>query len=288
MRLAKFDATTDHAVASKYGLAGYPTLVLFNEDGSTDNLKQLGPHNDAWIANWLRRRVLDTATKTLKTAADVTEFRAVAEVVCVLFSDGTDSQNVDFDSTARNWQDPALRWAIAPADLAKEFAPDSTGPTVAVFRQTGEVTAILDKPGWGQAELSNFVRANDVPMMIRRIVLQNTWMHIVVLLGERAADKHEHPYRQVYDFAAKGQDVVYESSIISSQDAANWVLKAGGSKANMNLKEPTAAYIHVEKGVIKQVELYVSLLCCHIVAAVPSTAVPLCRDMITTRILRSS
>ena len=81
-----------------------------------------------------------------------------------------------------------------------------------------------------QGALSGFVRANDVPNMIRRVVLHNTWMHIVVLLGEFAADKHEHPYRQVFDFAAKGQDVVYESSIISAQDAANWVLRAGGSK----------------------------------------------------------
>ena len=102
------------------------------------------------------------------------------------------------------------------------------------------------------------MRENDVPLQVRRVVLQNTWMHIVVLIGEPAADKHEHPYRQVFDFAAKGQDVVYESKIISSLDAANWILAAGGSQDRPNLKEPTTAYIHVEKGVIKQVELYVS------------------------------
>lgn len=260
MSIAKFDATTDHAIASKYGLSGYPTLVLFNKDGSTDNLKQLGPHNDAWIANWLRRRVLGTATKKLKTAEDVKAFRAIAEVVCVLFSDGSDAQSAEFESVSLNWQDPSLRWAVAPANLATEFVKgsSSSGHTVGLFRQTGNVVKALDKSGWSQAELSNFVRENDVPNMIRRVVLQNTWMHIVVLLGERAADKHEHPFRQVYDFAAKGQDVVFESTIISSPDAANWVLRAGGSKESMNLKEPTAAYIHIEKGVLKQVKLYVS------------------------------
>ena len=112
MTLAKFDATTDHAIASKYGLSGYPTLVLFNEDGTTTNLKQLGPHNDAWIANWLRRRVTGTATKKLTTADEVKEFRAAAEVVCVFFSD---SQSAVFESTALSWQDPTLRWAIAGA-----------------------------------------------------------------------------------------------------------------------------------------------------------------------------
>lgn len=257
MSLAKFDATTDHSIASKYGLAGYPTLVLFNDDGSTDNLKQLGPHNDAWIANWLRRQVLGTATKQLNTADEVNQFRAVAETVCVLFSDGGDPQSSFFESVALKWTDTSLRWAIAPADLAKKFASGSSGSVVAVFRQTGDATAVLDKPEWTTGDLSNFVRSNDVPSMIRRVVLQNTWMHIVVLLGEFAADKHEHPYRQVFDFAAKGQAIVYDSNVISNPDAVGWVLAAGGSKSKPNLEEPTAAYIHVEKGVIKQVELYV-------------------------------
>ena len=147
MTVAKFDATTDHAIASKYGLSGYPTLVLFNEDGTTTNLKQLGPHNDAWIANWLRRRVTGTATKKLTTADEVKEFRAAAEVVCVFFSD---SQSAVFESTALSWQDPTLRWAIAPASLAKEFSSGASGSVVALFRQTDGAVALLDKPGWDQ------------------------------------------------------------------------------------------------------------------------------------------
>jgi hypothetical protein len=256
MRLAKFDATTDGQVAHKYGLSGYPTLVLFNTDGSTDNLKQLGPHNDAWIANWMRRRVLGTAAiKRLASATEVSEFRAVAEVVCVLFSDG---ESDDFDAVALRWGDPSLRWAIAPAALASEFAKGSGGgPTAAVFRQTGDVTAVLDTPGWGQKELTSFVHGNDVPSLLRRVVLLNTWMHIIVLLGERAADKHEHPFRQVYDFAAKGQSVVYDSNIISQREACDWILAAGGSDEKMDLSKPTAAYIFVEKGIVKQVELCV-------------------------------
>ncbi len=259
MTLAKFDATTDELITKKYGMSGYPTLVLFNKDGTKDNLKTLGPHNDAWIATWLRRRVTGSATKRLASLSDVTEFRAIAEVVCVLFSDSdrdADAQTAVFEDVANRWEDPSLRWAIAPAALQSEFSPHWRSPAVALFRQTGDVTAAMDTPGWDETQLVNFVQKKDVPYLVRRIVLLNSWTHFVVLLGERAAGDHNHPFRQVYDFAAKDQEILYDSNIISSPDACNWILAAGGSDQKMDLKQPTAAYISIEKGIVRHVELY--------------------------------
>ena len=258
--LAKFDATTHGPTAKKYGAHGYPTLVLFNKDGTSENLRQLGPHNDAWIATWLRRRVTGTATKRLASLQDVREFRAIAEVVCVLFSDSdgdTTAQTEVFEDVAKRWEDPSLRWGIAPAALQSEFSAHWRRPAVALFRQTGDTTAAMDAPGWDETKLVNFVQKKDVPYLVRRIVLLNTWSHFVVLLGEHAASKHEHPYRQVYDFAAKDQEIAFDSNIISSPDACNWILAAGGSDQTMNMREPTAAYFFVEKGIVKRVELCV-------------------------------
>ena len=58
MKLAKLDATTAPEIAGKYGVTGFPTMVLYTRDkdptvtdGSTGediNLKQLGPHNDVY------------------------------------------------------------------------------------------------------------------------------------------------------------------------------------------------------------------------------------------------
>lgn len=263
MTLAKFDATSDELIARRYGGSGYPTLVLFNKDGTKHNLKTLGPHNDAWIATWLRRRVTGSATQRLASLSDVAEFRAIAEVVCVLFSDSdrdADPQTAVFEDVANRWEDPTLRWAIAPAALQSHFSPHWRSPAVALFRQTGDITAAMDTPGWDETKLVNFVQQKDVPYLIRRIVLLNSWTHFVVLLGERLAEDHNHPYRQVYDFAAKDQEIVYESNLISTRDACNWILAAGGSDQKMDLKQPTAAYISVEKGVVKHVELCVCTL----------------------------
>ena len=56
-RLGKLDATA-HGTGG-HAVSGFPTLSLINGDGSVENLKQLGPHNDAWIATWLLRKLAD-------------------------------------------------------------------------------------------------------------------------------------------------------------------------------------------------------------------------------------
>ena len=257
--VAKFDATTAPELGSKYGLSGYPTLVLFNADGSTTNLKQLGPHNDGYIAGFLARTVAGTATVKLASGADVELFRKKAETCVVLFCDepqGEDTHMKTFEDLAMQY-DPTIRFATAPLAEGKQYATEAAaGPAVVVFSQTTGTTVALGNGPWSPGELSGFIRASDVPGQIRTIVLHNTWKRIIVLLGEGAAGEHEHPFRQVYDFAAKDAAYVFADKILSRQDAADWVMAAGGSGVAADLSKPTAAFIHVEKGIIHQVELY--------------------------------
>lgn len=255
--VAKFDATTAPELGSKYGISGYPTLVLFNADGSTDNLKQLGPHNDNYIANFLARKVAGTGTAKLASGADVELFRKKVEVCVVLFCDeGQPEYLEEFEALSMRYE-PTVRFAIAPLAEAKQYATEAGAePAVVVFRQTGDATVALSNGPWSAGQLSNFIRENDVPGQIRATILQNTWKRILVLVGEGAASEHEHPFRQVYDFAAKDAAYVFSDRIISSQVAADWIMAAGGSDASADLSKPTAAFIHVEKGVVRQVELY--------------------------------
>lgn len=92
MTLAKLDATTAPEIASQYGVSGYPTLVLFTADGGHENLKQLGPHNDAYIALFLAKKVLGAIVEPLSSAGEVDAFRERAEVVSVLYTDDVNSQ----------------------------------------------------------------------------------------------------------------------------------------------------------------------------------------------------
>ena len=92
MTLAKLDATTAPEIASQYGVSGYPTLVLFTADGGHENLKQFGPHNDAYMALFLAKRVLGAIVEPLSSAGEVDAFRERAEVVSVLYTDDVNSQ----------------------------------------------------------------------------------------------------------------------------------------------------------------------------------------------------
>ena len=90
--LAKLDATIAPEIASQYGVSGYPTLVLFTADGGHENLKQFGPHNDAYMALFLAKRVLGAIVEPLSSAGEVDAFRERAEVVSVLYTDDVNSQ----------------------------------------------------------------------------------------------------------------------------------------------------------------------------------------------------
>ena len=248
-RLGKLDATA-HGTGG-HAVSGFPTLALINGDGSSENLKQLGPHNDAWIATWLLRKLAGSAVAKLESAADVEAFRQKAETTVVLYG-GEGEGLAAFEQSAMQAQ-PTVRFAAAPLAAAAH-----TAPTLELFRETGAVTATAPLSAqMGSGEISSWVSREDVPMQIRNTVLHNTWMRVVYLLGESAASKHEHPFRQVYDFAAKGMTLVFEHKILSDPRSVEWVLAAGGqTNAKAELDKPTAAMVHVEKGRVRRVVLY--------------------------------
>ena len=63
---------------------------------------------------------------------------------------------------------------------------------------------------------------------------------------------------QVFDFAAKGVPTVFESKIIRTQAACEWIMAASGTvpAPECDMANPTAAMLMTEKGVVKEVSLY--------------------------------
>lgn len=58
LTLAKLDSTTAPELADKFEVTGFPTMVLFSPDAKPENLKQLGPHNDVFIAAHMANKLL--------------------------------------------------------------------------------------------------------------------------------------------------------------------------------------------------------------------------------------
>lgn len=108
------------------------------------------------------------------------------------------------------------------------LAGDGGSEEIVLFRQTGRVTlpmtgvvstsigslqremigsrmlAVVPAHEWESRwkqitdrAVTSFVAKNDVPAEIRHTVLHSTWMRNIVIIGEVAADVHEHPSRQV-------------------------------------------------------------------------------------------
>eukprot|EP01051_Picozoa_sp_SAG22_P014911 SAG22_NODE_1875_length_3388_cov_17.483223_2_plen_275_part_00 len=147
--VGKFDATSDGALARRYGVSGYPTFVWIAADGKSTNLKQLGPHNDAWIANNILWRATGVNSIKVSDEAQLAEFRDSAEVTVVLFN--TEQQSVQdktrlfqqaADSVAGTT--PTIKFAIAPAALLPKHAALAAPPKVLVFHRFMNKVVPLD------------------------------------------------------------------------------------------------------------------------------------------------
>ncbi len=262
LTLAKLDSTTAPEVAGEYGVTGFPTMVLFTPDGKPENLKQLGPHNDVFIAAHMASKLLGGHVVTLLDSAQgLHEFRQQSELTCVL-SATDDSKLVDMFMEAVD--NLPVSYMTATADPS--FVPaDKTGTCTAGFAclmvyhasvpSLNRAVAHTDLGKMDTLTMQAWMMKADIPQEIRQGPFLSSWMQQIILVGssEDTSDGGSIA-RNVFDYAAKGSSVYFSDEVLQTELAHKWILEAANSDDNLQL--PTMVLLDIEKGKLNKVSIW--------------------------------
>ena len=284
LTLAKLDSTTAPELADKFEVTGFPTMVLFTRDAKPENLKQLGPHNDVFIAAHMADKLLGGRSLCvcvfvfspsyvslcvpgghvvlqIDTAAGLHDYRRQSEVTCVLVAP-EDSQLVEVFMEAAN--ELPVSYMTATAEPSS-MPVDKTGTCT-----TGEACLLVfhaSVPARNRAvahtalrdmdaqTMQAWIRKADMPPELRQGPFLSSWMQQIILVGssEDTSDGGS-VARKVFDYAAKGSSVYFSAEVLQTELAQKWLLEA--AQTNENLQLPTMVMLDIEKGKLNRVAIW--------------------------------
>lgn len=284
LTLAKLDSTTAPELADKFEVTGFPTMVLFSPDAKPENLKQLGPHNDVFIAAHMANKLLGGLSLRLcasvfsflthslcvsgghvvlqfDSAAGLHDYRRQSEVTCVLVAPD-DSQLVEIFMEAANGLPASYMTAtVEPSSVSV----DKTGTCT-----TGEACLLVfhaSVPARNQAiahtalrdmdalTMQAWIQKSDMPPELRQGPFLSSWMQQIILIGssEDTSDGGS-VARRVFDYAAKGSSVYFSAEVLQTELAQKWLLEAARTQENLQL--PTMVMLDIEKGKLNRVSFW--------------------------------
>lgn len=261
LTLAKLDATIASEVAQEYEVTGFPTMVLFTQDNKPENLEQLGPHNDVFIATYMANKLLGGHFVTrLSSSDDVNNFRRQSELSCILvappgsqlvqmFKEAADKLPVSYMTATA---DPR---AVPPVDKACTAGESC----LLVFHESvpsrNRAVAHTDLGNMDAVSMYSWMIQGDIPQELRQGPFLSSWMQQIILLGSSEDTDHESSTaRQVFDYAAKGSSVFFSDEVLQTELAHKWIIEAADLDENLQL--PTMVMLDIEKGKLNQVVIW--------------------------------
>jgi len=207
------DAESNKALASKYGVRGFPTIKLFRDGKAVSDYQ--GDRSVNAIVSFMKKQNLP-AISTLDSVEAVEKFAAEDKVVIVGFFDDKESSHYKtYAKTAEKLRDSFLFGeVIGNADVNQKFEVTKT-PFVILFKQFDEKKNTLS--GDAFHELEEFIAKSSVPL-IDEIGPQNfkTYMDSGLPLGYIFVDPSV--AGQFDDYVARIKPIAQET-----KGALNWV-----------------------------------------------------------------
>ncbi|GAB2276755.1 Protein disulfide isomerase-like [Dionaea muscipula] len=161
--VAKVDATEEAELANKYGVDGYPTILLF-VDG--EHRVYNGARNKDAIVTWVR-------SKTSPSIRNITTIEEAEQIVnsesrmVVAFLDSLKGANSKELEAASRVEEDISFYQTASSDVAKVFQIDPNGirPTLVLLKEHEEKLSRFDGP-FSKSHIAEFVSFNKAPHVI--------------------------------------------------------------------------------------------------------------------------
>jgi hypothetical protein len=239
-------------------------MVLFTEKAKPENLKQLGPHNDVFIAAHMANKLLGGhVVASLDTPTEVKTFREQSELSVILFADPTKDEKLIQDFTAAADNMPAsLMTATATPDVQpheKSGTCTSGEACLVVYHasmpQRTVAIAHTSLAKMDPLTIQAWMQKADIPLELRQGPFLSTWMQQIILVGSSEDTEDSGSIaRNVFDYAAKGSSVYFSDEVLQTELAQKWVIEA--AKHQDNLELPTMVMLDIEKGKLNQVAIW--------------------------------
>ncbi|NXH18524.1 PDIA2 isomerase, partial [Bucco capensis] len=166
VRLGKVDATAQTALASEFGIASYPTLMLFRDGNRTHPLAYTGRMDAEGIVRWLQRRAGPSATLLQDTDIAATFISSQDLVVVGFFKDLRGEEARAFYEVASEVVD--MPFGVAEADELFQ-AYGLSANTVCLFKKfdEGRTDFPVDaEEGLDTAKLTHLLRVHSLKLVM--------------------------------------------------------------------------------------------------------------------------
>lgn len=163
VKLAKVDATVHSAVASEYGVSGYPTLKFFKNGAVSD---YSGGRTAKDIVSWIQKKI----GPAVHNAADVASVETLKEsnpVVVVLFATDTSEENsalTHFTKLADSREDVTFV-LVSDANVAEELEIEGEN-SVVLFKQYDEGRINFSGEKVTKSKLEAFIKPHLLPYVV--------------------------------------------------------------------------------------------------------------------------
>ncbi|ORY20789.1 thioredoxin-like protein [Naematelia encephala] len=159
IKLAKVDCTENQALCGEYGVNGYPTLKVFRNGEPTD---YTGPRKADGIISYMVKQSLPAVTDVTPGSHD--EFIKSDKVVLVAYGNPTIPIPDAFREYAEIARDSYLFGAYTSSPPPE--IPETPGlPAIVLYKSFDEGHAVFRDSDVTVESLTEFVRANSVPLM---------------------------------------------------------------------------------------------------------------------------
>lgn len=159
--IAKVDATKESELASKYGVEGFPTLLLFKK-GSETGKAYAGDRSSQAIISWIERQ--RGSAVTVVTSSEQANHLLQGTKMFVLGFFSEEEEAATFLKVAEKHRDK-IKFAVAyGAEWIKEY-DEASEPTVFLLRDFDEPRLEYLGDLHSEEELSNWFKAKSVPML---------------------------------------------------------------------------------------------------------------------------
>lgn len=157
-RLAKVDATDASKIAERYGVRGYPTVILFEEEKQTGIYKIAGKKSEE-IVSWVEKKTGGNPAKTITLSEQITALKEKHDVLVMgFFKDGTSESAKNFLKVADEVED--LTFAVSPIEET-----NLKHDTVVVFKKLEEERVELTED-LSPESIRKFIEINRLPIVI--------------------------------------------------------------------------------------------------------------------------
>jgi len=162
IKLAAVDATEEGALATKYGVRGYPTIKIFRNGDLESPQDYNGPRDAEGIIGYLAS-MAGPASVPLATAADVTKM--VEDSSLVVITVGADA-TAAVDALAEQRRGGPVAFANVEAASALPASVDAAGASVVMVRKFAPTVVTFSGDASDAAAVAAFVDDNSVPPLV--------------------------------------------------------------------------------------------------------------------------